>query len=144
MFKENVFFSLQENCKNTQKAKKGRDVGWQMHNGHGENPSELKSFLVLVLWIYIYIYRNITYILYLFLLVEELKGLPILLLRAWPCRKMPSPNYWQGLDMEALLALWLDGTEILEGTVNSHWRIRVKRCSVEDLPNQTTDKSILI
>lgn len=48
------------------------------------------------------IYRNITYILYLFLFVKVLKGLPCVLLRAWPCLKTPPTNYWQGLDVGSL------------------------------------------
>lgn len=44
------------------------------------------------------IYRNITYILYLFLFVRVLKGLPCVLLRARPCPKTSPTSYWQGLD----------------------------------------------
>lgn len=95
-----TFFSLEKNCKNTQKwRQKGKWTG-NRKNGHS----------LIILWrehirVQIYpgfgfmnIYRNITYILYLFLFVEVLKGLPCVLLRARPCLKMPPANDWQGLD----------------------------------------------
>lgn len=75
-------------------------MDWQQDNGHSLIIGRREHIRVKIYpgFGFMNIYRNITYILYLFLFVRVLKGLPCLLLRARPCPKTSPTNYWQGLD----------------------------------------------
>lgn len=86
-----------KNCKNPQKQR--RDAAWTWESGRfADCPRKTRQSLSLPQVWFTDIYRNIPYILYLFLFVMVLEGLPCTLLRARPCPKTPPTNCWQGLD----------------------------------------------
>ena len=69
--------------------------GRGLQQEHGHSLISLRRVKIYPGFGFMDIYRNITYILYLFLFVRVLKGLPCVLLRARPADVTDS---WQGLD----------------------------------------------
>lgn len=119
------------------RLKKGKEWRQAKMLFQRENVWELESVLGLDLWIYKYIYIEILHIFYIYFFCQSV----------WGRAMCVSPTTGGDLTTEALLALWLASAEFSVGT-HRPWnyteQMKDREQWMEDRPNQTTDKSILI